>query len=241
MSEPHDDWLAAALRSGEADPQRHGECPSSDRIWSAVHLELPTTERLQVIDHVAECPVCAESWQLAMQLGAGAASARAEHPSSSLAALTAPGEPGAVGTSARAEHPSTSFAEVVRRAYRPLAAVAALLVLAVGITYMIRTPEPSDVPGQRGVPRILEDGVLPKDDFRLRWTAGPDGSRYDVVLTTVDLQPVAEARGLQTPEYRVPPERLAAVTAGTPLLFRVVAHTPDGTRLSSRTVQVSVR
>ena len=68
MSESRDEWLASALGSGGDDPPPRADCPDADRIWRAVHLELPLDERLAVIDHVAECPACAEAWRAAREM-----------------------------------------------------------------------------------------------------------------------------------------------------------------------------
>jgi hypothetical protein len=90
-------------------------------------------------------------------------------------------------------------------------------------------------------PLVPTDTSLPRQDFTLRWSSGPDGARYDLVVTTVDLEVIADVRGLDRPEHQVDAARLAPLAAGTRLLWRVVAHMPDGSTLSSATVGVSVR
>jgi hypothetical protein len=61
-------------RAGEGAVPRD-DCPTAQRIWGAVKLELPLTERLEIIDHTTECLACAEAWRIAMTLGDRTASA----------------------------------------------------------------------------------------------------------------------------------------------------------------------
>ena len=218
MNDSRDAWLAAALRSRGENARPRDQCPPADAIWKAVHLELPLEERLVIVDHLSECPVCAEAWQLAAEIG----------------------QPPGAAAPARRQRALPSTVKTWSLA------AAAALVLAVGATFMLRSPAPpvDRTPGGAGEvlqPAIAEGASLPRDDFRLRWNPGPAGSRYDVVVSRDNLFLLAEARDLDVTEYRVPPETLADLPAGTPLLWRVVAHTPDGTTISSRTQRVSVR
>lgn len=219
MNESRDAWLAA-LRSRGDNARPREDCPAPESIWKAARLELPLDERVAIIDHVSECPVCAESWRLAAALGARHDAAAAPRRQRFLL-------PSNVKTWSLA--------------------AAAALVLAVGVTFMLRSSGPVVDPttrtpdGEVLQPAIQDGASLPRDDFRLRWNAGPAGSRYDVVVAKPDLFVLVEARDLDSTEYRVPPEALAALPAGTPLLWRVVAHTPDGTTLSSRTLRAVVR
>ena len=48
---------------------------------------------------------------------------------------------------------------------------------------------------------VPADAALPRDAFRLRWTPGPEGSRYQVRVTTEDLQVLATAADLTAPEF----------------------------------------
>ena len=120
-------------------------------------------------------------------------------------------------------------------------------MIAVGTAMVLRWGGPSEEPGLRDQPPdairplVPEDTALPRQDFRLRWSSGPDGARYDLVVTTVNLEVIADVRGLDQPEHRVDPARLAPLAAGTRLLWRVVAHMPDGSTQSSATVGVSVQ
>jgi hypothetical protein len=66
-NDPRDAWMAAALRSRAEHSDPRSDCPSADKIWDAVRLQVPVDERLQIIDHLAECATCAEAWSLAVE------------------------------------------------------------------------------------------------------------------------------------------------------------------------------
>ena len=207
------DRLAEMLSSAGAAARPRLDCPSADQIWAALHLEVPPGERERIIDHTTECPVCAEAWQLAMEIE------RAD---------------------ATRVKPVTQFAW---RDHVPTWAriAAAVLVLAVGGVLVARWRQPGERPQVRdgATPAIRslvpEGAALPRDGFVLRWAGGPDGARYDVVVTTPGLDVIADVRDLERPEYRVDPARLASLASGTRLLWRVVAHAPDGSTVSSAT------
>jgi hypothetical protein len=218
---PSDDWLAAALHAG-ADDRPQEDCPPPERLWDAVSGRLPIGDRMAVVDHVSTCAACAEAWRLAVDL---AAAQRA----------------GTEASGGVAHSPGRR-----RRLNWWTFAAAAALVAAVGAAWLLQPPPVVDpISRDPGTPvlesRLPEPASLPREEFRLQWTAGPSGSRYDVIVTTVDLTIIADARGLEVPEYRVPPDRLAGVGAGTRLLWRVEARVPDGRTISSRTLEASVR
>ena len=60
--------LAAALHSSGDLVEPRSDCPLTERIWDAVAGQLPTTERLAIVDHTIECAACAEAWRLAIEL-----------------------------------------------------------------------------------------------------------------------------------------------------------------------------
>lgn len=41
------------------------DCPDAERLFDAFHKLLPVEETLEIVDHVAGCPVCADAWRLA--------------------------------------------------------------------------------------------------------------------------------------------------------------------------------
>lgn len=211
--------LADALRAAGTAARPREDCPAGDQIWAALHLELPAAERERIIDHTIECPSCAEAWRLAMEID---------------------------------RERSTAVPALVPR-YRWMGrtaawagAAAAVLVIAVGsllVRPWLQGPDPGvRDPATRVVRSLIGDNAsLPRQEFLLRWSDGPDGSRYDLAITTAELEVIADVRDLERPEYRVPPDRLANVTPGTRVLWRVVARTPEGATISSATSSVTMQ
>lgn len=211
--------LAAALRASGEDAPPTDECPAADRIWAAARRELPLEDRLRVIDHTTECPSCAEAWRLAVALGSDVEAAEVPQ----------------------------SDRKWFRRPATWLWPAAAVLALAVASALLLRS-RPADVeptvrdPGAESIQSAVPPGAaLPRDDFTLRWVAGAAGERYDLTVTTSELDVVVVTRGLERPEYRVSPERLANLPRGARLLWRVVARAPDGGTRASPTFEVRVQ
>jgi hypothetical protein len=119
-------------------------------------------------------------------------------------------------------------------------------IVALGTVMVVRQP-PSPDPVVRDRPAntirslLAEDASLPRDAFHLRWSGGPAGSRYDVIVTTTGLDEVANVRAIEGTELTIEPARLAPVSPGTRLLWRVVASTPDGRTIASPTYAVIVQ
>lgn len=78
---------------------------------------------------------------------------------------------------------------------------------------------------------------LPREHFLLRWEVGPgwEGARFTVRITLKDLEPVAEAPGLEESQYLVPEAALKDLPAGTLLLWQVEAMRPGEEPVKSRT------
>jgi hypothetical protein len=214
--------LRAALRAaGEASRPRDG-CPPPERLWATLRKELPAGDRREVVEHLAGCPSCSEAWRLAVGM-----------------------LPEPIGEAP----PSRSWlrAWLGGRPLVPLAAAAALVGAAGLALLLTRGPGGPGRPGYREdrVPRIVsrvaEDAPLPRRDFRLRWSPGPEGTRYDVRLTTDSLEPVATATGLSEPEWLVPEPALASLGPGARLLWQVEMRLPGGERRESQTFVASLR
>ena len=67
---------------------------------------------------------------------------------------------------------------------------------------------------------------LPRDAFRLRWTPGPPGTRYAILVAREDLTRIARVRDLAAPEYLVEPSRLRDLPAGTRIVWSVESSPP---------------
>jgi hypothetical protein len=213
-----DDALSAALWAASDTSRPRDDCPDADRIWRAVAGEVPLDERLALIDHTVDCPTCAEAWRLAMELGARAPTASDERFAPAL----------------WLRRPEVRWA------------AAAVLVIGLGVVLVLRTssPPPDPVlrdPGVGGIQSVIESGSsLPRENAWLRWTGGPTGARYDLTVTTADLDVLVFVTGLEHPEYRIPPDRLSGLAPGARVLWRVVARAPSGGTTASPTFEISI-
>jgi hypothetical protein len=124
-------------------------------------------------------------------------------------------------------------------------ALAASVILAVGlVTYLV-------VPFDRGTPEYRQGvdplapvstigSTLPRDQFVLRWSAGPAGTTYLVRLSTADLATLLVKSDVTATELLVPSSVLANIKSGQELLWQVEAQLPDGRRVVSQTFVVRV-
>jgi hypothetical protein len=203
----------------------HGcnDCPDPEQLFEAASGDLAREQRMQIIDHVAQCAECTEAWRLATQLGARPAQ--------------------------RAAEPSAAASSPLPRADRmPLRriAFAASAVLAVGVVTYLALPVDDGIPQYRDAaeplaPTAQVAGSLPRDRFLLRWTPGPQGSSYSVRLSTADLTPLLMQQDIARPELLVPTSMLANVKSGDPLLWQVEVRLPDGRRIASETYVVTMQ
>jgi hypothetical protein len=88
---------------------------------------------------------------------------------------------------------------------------------------------------------VTPDGTkLAHDSFVLRWAAGPEGTVYDVRVTTEDLRVLDRARRLESAELRVPTSALADLESGARIFWQVTAHQPDGRTIESESFLVEL-
>jgi hypothetical protein len=117
-------------------------------------------------------------------------------------------------------------------------AAALLLGVSIGVVSWVNL-QPADElrdPGSYQVNSLVPaETVMPRETFRLRWTPGPQGSRYDVRVTTEDLRELATAQDLTEPELVVERDRLAGLLPGARVLWQVDVRLPTGERVSSQT------
>jgi hypothetical protein len=210
----------AALAAVAGDGSR---CPQPERLWASAREELAGSENDEVVLHLGECTACATAWRLARELSLP----EAAQPRESTSA-----DPG----------PARSLWNWV-----PMAAAAALVV-GVGVLLVARwspwNTQPPVYRSQEG--RWLETLVpagssLPRGAFVLRWTAGPEGTIYDLRVTSEKLEPLARASGLERAQHQVPEGALTPLGAGQRIFWQVTAYLPDGRRVVSRTFVVGLQ
>jgi len=129
------------------------------------------------------------------------------------------------------------------RFFSPWLAVAAVLVIGIGLFLMIGRPDRSKPPEFRDEPGVRIDAVGPRGPVKgggeaaLAWTA-VEGARYDLTLAREDLEVLSVVRGLERPQYTVPASLAARLRPGERLLWQVEAVFPDGRRILSGTFSV---
>lgn len=193
-----------------------GSCPEPDRIWEAVRGELPPEEVREIVDHVAVCASCAEDWRIAV---AFEKESQAQQ-------------------EAQEEKTAVVYSFPARRLQPWMAAAAAALVLTVSGVYVHQAQKPVVTAEYRGAEtgiRSLAGEMRPRQAFVLPWTPVEGAESYDLLVTTAELETVADPKGLTTTQYQVPASALADLSAGAQLHWRVTAVFPDGGRKQSPT------
>jgi hypothetical protein len=188
-----------------------GNCPPDDTALKLVLGELSRSAAREFSDHAGMCPTCAAAWRLAR---------------------------------AWADEIPRSRPEGRRRFGVYALAAAAVLALAFVLlpsgpellSPIMRSPE---IAAARSL--LEDDAALSVNEAVLRWSAGPDGARYEVRVTDTALRAVAGPVTVSGTEYRVPVESLADLADGERILWQVETVLPDGSRSTSRTFSARIR
>jgi hypothetical protein len=209
--------LQEAFRSLAALPGPELSDERREQIWLAVSGELPPSERRALIDRIATDAASAEAWRVAHEMWL------AFQPADRMA----------------------SHGLVTRWSSRWLAAAATLAVAAtIGIVSLLDSA-PADefraMPGYVVTSLVAADTALPRDGFRLQWMPAPAGSRYQLRVTTEDLQVLATATDLAVTEFVVPRAQLAALPDGATVFWQVDVFLSTGERITSPTFVVHVK
>ena len=196
------------------------ECPPTDQLWESAHGDLDRTGNEQVVLHTARCPACAEGWRLARKQ---------------------------VPVDVPAAQPAAQPAWWSRTTLQLAVAAVVLSAVALGvglrmITWQEPTPPVYRTPDQTWLESTLPQGqTLSRSECVLRWTAGPEGTTYDVRVTTATLEPLMEVWRIDRAELLIEQETLKDLPAGSTLFWRVTAHPADGRVVRSRTFRTQVQ
>ena len=187
-------------------------CPDDETLWKAAHGELDSETAGPILDHVAACSSCTESWRMAREIGERA------------------------GLSPEAKVLPFHRRPVV---WGLVTLAASILVVSLFLPPILdRGPDaPADEfrePSGVALESHLDESVrLARDDLLLKWSAGPEGTLYTVELADSNLVVLGRSEPLNQPEFRVPAALLAEQTEGATVYWRIEAVLPDGTRVSS--------
>ena len=217
-----DEFSDARLResiAGMAELVGNGDdCPEAERLVLSGRGELDPTDDEPVILHISACTACAAAWRIAREIG----------PSRAPSVHPAARRPG------------------FRRTWVRVAAAAAMLVVVSTAGWYFLAPDRGDSviyrqPEDELIRSLVEeDRPLPRDRFELVWSAGPEGTAYDVLVASERMEPLFRGLGLDRSELEVPEENLGAVESGSRVLWQVTAYLPDGRRIESKTFFVRV-
>lgn len=192
-------------------------CPPAERLAASARGELDLDAERDVLDHLARCGACAAAWSAVHGDVASAASAApSPRPRSGL-----PGRAGAA-----------------------LAAAALVVAVGAGLWWLAERPPAATGDVRRAVTPEAPVPESPLDTlgapWELRWSAGPEGTAYDVQVTTLELDELYRALRLPGTSHRLPDDAVARIREHDAVVWQVVAHRPDGERHASRSVVVRV-
>ncbi len=196
-------------------------CPGSEELWESAAGELDPVENEAVILHLARCSECSLIWRLAREMLVADRDA-----SSSVIPISRGGR-----------------WRTWRKVVVPAIAAAMLIGIGLGASWLIRrgaSPEPV-FRQQPDAGRILaspETQRRARSACRLEWSAGPEGTLYDLIATDERLNTLVTVRRLERPEYELAPEVIP--TSATEVLWRITAHLPDGRTVVSDTFRTGI-
>ena len=87
----------------------------------------------------------------------------------------------------------------------------------------------------RIVSLLNEQESLRRENAVLRWSAGPQGTLYDVTVLDASLRVLDKTARLDANEYRIPPDKISGLKKDATLFWQVEALLQDGSRITSVT------
>jgi hypothetical protein len=178
------------------------------RMFEALHGNLSSEERREVIEELVRNPRAAQAWRLANELPVTAPPSVARRWIVWACAAAAAVTLVIVGVTGR----SLQWWDVQTPGYRSL--------------------EPRTIASL-----VPADAPLPRARPVLRWTP-VDGARYRLRVLTADLDLLEERENLAVPEYQLSPEVLRRVPPGGRIVWQVEAKVPDTAPLVSPTFSI---
>lgn len=222
----HSDGELAKLRQAFADASRpsggdSAACPEPARIFHAVSGGLSPDDLAEIVDHTIACASCAEDWRLARAIAADTDLLPHVQARSEKAAATSRWNKWTLALAAAATILIAAGTLLLRQAPEPL------------------YREPASAPAIRA---LVEDGsAQPRDHVLLRWSEPAPNARYDLLVTTSDLDLLFRIGNIRATEYLVPSDALNSVPDGGKIAWQIEAVLPDGRRVSSPTFFVRIQ
>lgn len=224
--------LRVSLAERKARPC--GGCPAPEDLVRFVEEGAGRKARARMMEHVADCPDCAQILQSVLRLSgeidrlAGASEAGQSRPTD------------VAGKNEERLRPRTFLGR------RPAVAVLAGLIGLTIITFsVIRLSERSAVRGTIG-PEIKlispkKGDSLAVEDVRFVWEAVPKASCYLVELFGRSLEKVWRSDPLPDPRAELPSEAGESLHEGETYFWRVTAVLGDGQEMVSKLAEFSIR
>ena len=227
-----------SVDGGSVDGAAADEPVSAEELWSLAEGSMPSDEAAVLVDRLARSPELAEDYRLTREMvaaQAGEGRSAEEEPAAEIVSFPAP-------HAAREKRlPRTQRSSPP---WRTALAVAAVLALAVGVWLQLpRGPEaPASYRQGPGTEAAIETPiangtVMERSAVELRWTPF-DGARYELLVTTRELDVVVEERFLESASFRVEEDLLRELPDGAMLIWQVEAVLPGGERLSSPAFEI---
>lgn len=208
-------------------------------LWRAARGRAEPAEVARLAERMAEDPALAEDWRIAVAFAA----AEAEDEAGRAPPLE-PAVPAGLHAASREGEPANHGDYTRWGAVVALLAAAVLLVLAWprgGPPRPGTAADPGALRGaQGGITALRGEGVTARDQATLEWSAVPGAVRYELHVSTPELEPVLSERSLPTPRAVLPEAILRPMPAGTELLWRVEAVLDDEQRVVSPTFSLTV-
>jgi hypothetical protein len=250
---PDVERLRAAFARGDDPPA--GACLTDAEIWDGLHGELAPDRLRDVVEHLASCAACAESWRVGLLLESDAPGAAAAD--LAVAAYAAEGSgAGAAGAGFASRDAEGSLVPFLRTSGRRLrrwryavaGGIAAMLALvAFGITqYSAVSPPPVAVQRGGGAEvsavawRDPEGTALQRQNAQVRWQGPPDAT-YDLEVNCTAgcarTAPATSSAPAAPATSSVPAAPIVRVRGLTDGAYRIapgdLAALPSGARLEA--------
>ncbi len=223
MRELHPDTLDRLRQafSSEAWEVVAEGCPDHEKLWDSAAEVLDPVDDEVVLLHLAQCAQCSAIWQLAREM----------LPQEEITTATVVD--------------FSSFRWLKASPKRTVMALAATVLIGVGLGAGLFLNRGNSSPpvyreqrDEGGIAALGGTAEMPRTACLFRWTPGPEGTLYDLMVTDGELNVLFSAKGLSESEYLLPEEDLPPTARD--VFWRITAHVPGGETQSSETFSTRI-